>query len=230
MHDPLVVAFEIRRPWPRREKHPLTRHTGRWEIQGAFWTLAGLHLYWPSLITVWHVEPRGHDSGTVCPHFRRYRDEDAEWQTKVLHGWRWHVHHWRIQVHPLQELRRRLLTRCAWCGGRSTKANPVNVSHQWNGPRGKWWQGAPGLYHHGCSSIEYAHRLCLCDDPGLSSGDYGQCAFCGKFRGWRKVPDAADRLLAAVAPGTPMTSELRAQVEPLWAARRAAAGNPGGET
>lgn len=29
---------------------------------------------------------------------------------------RWHVWHWRIQIHPLQKLMRRLFTRCAACG------------------------------------------------------------------------------------------------------------------
>lgn len=224
MRDPMVVAFEIRRPWPRREKRPLTRDTGRWAIQGVYWTLAGRwHLYWPGLITIWHVEPDGRDSGEVCKQYRRRQLADGSWHTTILHGWRWHVRHWRIQVQPLQKLRRRLLTRCTWCHGRDRKGDAVNVSHQWDGPRGRWWRGEPGLYHHGCSPIAAAHRLCLCDDPALSQGDYGQCAFCGKFRAWHKVPDAADRLLAAQPVGTPMTEELRARVEPLWAARRDAA-------
>jgi hypothetical protein len=197
MHDPLVVAFEVRRPWPQRVNEQRRRY------------------YWPALITVWHREPRGQDSGSKCKHFD-YERSRRRWQ------WYLHVHHWKLQMHALQRLRRRLLTRCAWCGGRHVKGNPVNLSHQWDGPRGRWWQGEPNLFHHGCSSIAEAHRLCLCADPGLSNGDYGQCAFCGKYRSWRKVPDAADLLLAAVPAGTPMDNALRAQVEPLWDARRGA--------
>lgn len=140
MHDPLTVAFEIRRPWPRANRYRTEQaaRTGeRWRVGGPFWVLAGRGLYWPALITVWHHDPSGYDD-TTC---RRTR-------------WRLHVHHWRIQVPPLQQLRRRLLTRCARCGGRSVKGNPVNISHQWDGPRGRWWQGEPGLFHHGCSSTK----------------------------------------------------------------------------
>lgn len=31
---------------------------------------------------------------------------------------RWHIHHWRIKIHPLQNLRRFLFERCATCGKR----------------------------------------------------------------------------------------------------------------
>lgn len=140
MHDPLTVAFEIRRPWPSPDSYRTKQaaRTGeRWRVGGPFWVLAGRGLYWPALITVWHRDPSGYDD-TTC---RRTR-------------WRLHVHHWRIQVPPLQQLRRRLLTRCARCGGRSVKGNPVNISHQWDGPRGRWWQGEPGLFHHGCSATQ----------------------------------------------------------------------------
>jgi hypothetical protein len=185
MHDPLVVAFEIRRPWPRRERsHDSIRpHTDRvfprWRFKlhhdcaacdeqeraehagkryfpwwkpsswTPFWTVAGRGYYWPPLIVVWHREPRGHDSGEICKHLIRWQDEHGKWQSKILHGWRFHVHHWRIQVRPLQELRRRLLTRCAGCGGRHKRGHPVNVGF-WNGARGPWWRGERNLYHLGC--------------------------------------------------------------------------------
>lgn len=219
MHDPRVVAFELRRPWPRRQSRPLSRHTGRWEIRGTFWTLAGRHLYWPALITVWHVEPGGRDSGTVCPHYRTMITPDGP-ETVILRAWRWHVWHWRIQIHPVQQLRRRVLTRCAWCGGRDRKGDPINVSHQWDSPRVAWWRGETGLYHRDCSSVARAHAMCLCKDPGLSNGDYGTCAFCGRFRAWGGTPDAADRALAGLRPGARMTPEVRAQVDAVWAARR----------
>jgi hypothetical protein len=108
----------------------------------------------------------------------------GEWRTKVLHGWRFHVHHWKIQVHSLQALRRRLLTRCAWCGGRSRKGDLVNVSHSWDGPRGRWWQGEPGLYHQDCSAISGAHSTCICEHPVLEHEGYGRCARCNAYRAW----------------------------------------------
>jgi hypothetical protein len=261
MHDPLVVAFEIHRPWPRREHshdsirphrpdHVFPRwrfklhhdcltcdeqeraeHAGKrffpwWRPSSwtPFWTVAGRGLYWPSLVTVWHREPGGHDSGEVCRHYVRWLDADGRWQMKVLHGWRFHVHHWKVQVHPLQALRRWALTRCAWCGGKSRRGDYVNVSHQWDGPTGRWWQGAPGLFHHDCSAVESAHRACTCADPITEHDRYGWCARCGKFRAFDRPPlsVAADRILAAIPAGRRPSAAQMAQVEALWkAARRA---------
>ncbi|MFC9429266.1 hypothetical protein [Streptomyces sp. NPDC056987] len=137
MHDPLTVAFEIRRPWPTRSgwKTDTARQRGvRWEHRGAFSVVAGHGLYWPGLITVWHHDPSGYDT-TTCPPAGR---------------WRWHVHHWRIQILPLQQMRRRLRTRCERCSGRSTKEHPVDISSQWDGPRVRWWQPEQGLRHYRC--------------------------------------------------------------------------------
>ncbi len=120
MHDPLVVAFEIRRPWPKRT--PRRRY-----------------YYWPSLITIWHAEPGGRDAFEVC---------------KRSSHWRWHLHHWKIQIRPLQNLRRRLLTSCAECG---RKGSP-NISHQWDRERSPWWRGERGLYHRECSSLIHLRR------------------------------------------------------------------------
>lgn len=177
MHDPLCVAFTIPRPWPNR-----SRLTGR--------------RYWPELVTVWHREPGGNDSGTVCRHYDRATG-------RVLNGWRWHVWHWRVQLHPLQALRRRLLTRCTWCDGRSRKGDPVNHSHSWDGPRGRWWRGEPGLYHSDCSAYVSAHATCTCETPVLDGGSYGRCAVCGKYRAFGMTPGRVGiaRILAAVPPG-----------------------------
>ena len=125
MHDPLTVAFRIVAPWHRRWP------SGR--------------KYRPELACVWHREPGGHDGGTIC---RTYDLATG----RALHAWRWHVWHWRLQFPPLQELRRRLLTRCQVCGGRHDPRGrrPVNVALSWEGPRGRFWQGEPGLVHAEC--------------------------------------------------------------------------------
>lgn len=186
MHDPFVVAFELRRPWPQRSADPGRR----------FWL--------PPLITVWHREPGGHDSGEVCKHWRRGPNNEIV----ILHAWKWHVHHWRIQLHPLLHLRRTLLTRCTWCGGRQRKGDPVNVSHSWDGPRGRWWQGEPGLYHRDCSSVAAAWRTCVCEAPICPNesrryGTYGRCLICGKPRPIGTTPQqlARLRLLADIPKG-----------------------------
>jgi hypothetical protein len=178
MHDPLTVAFEIRRPWPRRDT-PRTEQadrTGeRWKVGGAFWVLAGHALYWPGLITVWHHDPSDYDH-TTC-HAQR---------------WRWHVHHWRIQVLPLQQLRRRLLTRCTWCKGRHTRKDQVNISHQWDRAPGHWWQGEAGLYHRDCSLIQTAHRTCVCTEPMLLDA-YPRCLRCGTSRPFGMTAQALEK-------------------------------------
>jgi hypothetical protein len=193
MHDPLVVAFQMRRPWPRR-------------------SLAGRRRwYWPPIVTVWHREPRGRDSGEVCRHYRHDTDTG---KTTILHGWRWHVHHWRIQIHAVQELRRRLLTRCAWCGGPHRKADPVNISHQWDGPRGPWWRGERGLYHWECSSIQHAHAMCVCDDPLTAYDGHGRCALCGKSRSYGQSQRHVDRarIVARTPTGQRMPDDVKAAV------------------
>lgn len=168
MHDPLTGAFTIRRPWPETadwRTEQATRDGIRWRIGGPFWVLAGHGLYFRALITVWHRDPSGYDDVTC----------------RGAH-WRLHVHHWRLQIHPYQQLRRRLLTRCTWCGGRSVKGDQVNHSHQWDGPRARWWQGEKGLFHADCSSIKRAHSTCVCTRPVLDHDIYGTCARCGLFR------------------------------------------------
>ncbi|MGJ3223777.1 hypothetical protein ACQEUV_33135 [Micromonospora aurantiaca (nom. illeg.)] len=239
MHDPLVVAFEIRRPWPERSRlYDAKPGAPRWRIRlhhtcgswcgsdrakheasnpfpwwrpasyPPFWTLAGRGWYWPSLITIWHVEPGGHDSGEVCRHYERVQQPDGTWTSRMLRGWRWHVHHWRIQVRPVQHLRRRLLTRCAWCGGRSRKGDAVNVSNGGGRERGPWWRGERHLMHVDCSAIQRARRMCLCMAPLCSAADsqgrpYGLCVGCGHRRqfGATAALLARMRMLTAIPAG-----------------------------
>lgn len=202
MHDPLVVAFEIPRPWP-----------------SYFHIKAGRRRYWPAMVTVWHREPGGHDSGEVCKHYRREQRPDGTWKATTLRSWKWHVHHWRIQVPALQELRRRLLTRCAWCGGRSRKGDAVNVSHSWDGPRSRWWQGERGLYHRDCSAVTGAHAGCLCADPVTDHEGYGRCARCGRYRAWGKEPGEAERLLASIPKGQRIPVDMRPNLDAIWHSR-----------
>jgi hypothetical protein len=230
MHDPMVVAHTIRRPWPQVRRRP--NRTGRrvavrfswrrwYDFRSAVfmthWHVLGLELYWPSLVTIWHVEPGGRDSLTVCKHSGR---------------WRWHVHHWRFQLPPLQALRRWLLTRCSWCGGRSRKGDVVNVSHQWDGPRGRWWRGEPGLFHADCSSIERAHRTCTCTltEGGpwashLAPTPYGRCATCGLFRPWqsderRRSPQTATTRILKEIPKGQRDKARSGLVSAMWTAYR----------
>lgn len=133
MHDPMVVAWKIRNPWPSRS------------------TAVGRNWYFRPLVTIWHVEPGGRDSGSVCKHSRQ---RGGRWAADGR--WRWHVWHWHIQISPLQEIRARLFDRCALCG---RKGRP-NISHQWDGPGVGWrkWRSRQGLYHDQCSSLVSLRR------------------------------------------------------------------------
>lgn len=167
MHDPMVVAFAIRRPWPKRSRPDPKPGQARWEWRrhGPWWTPSswspfltafGRRWYFPGVVTVWHVEPNGHDSGDICKHRDRWQDDDGKWHSKTRHGWKWHVHHWRIQVSPLQRIRKRLFDRCAECG---RKGSP-NISHQWDGPGVGWrkWRSRQGIYHQECSALVSLRR------------------------------------------------------------------------
>jgi hypothetical protein len=193
MHDPLVVLFEIKRPWPRTTKGKTTTRR-----------------YWPALITVWHREPNGHDSGTICARSSRT----------------WHIHHWKVQICPLQKLRRWALTRCEWCGGRQRKHDPINVGSQWDGVRTRWWRGEADLRHHDCPTVWRVSCKCLCDVPDESQfrGGYGKCGRCGKFRPWNSPPTDAERLLATIEPGGRIPAAMLPRLEEMWDADRRARG------
>lgn len=219
MHDPLTVAFEIRSPIPRRTR-PIVKGV-RWQMPfgrrgGGYAVVAGRWFRFPGLVTVWHREPGGRDSGEVCRMHEHHKG--AGWT--FYNGWRLHVHHWHIQVHPLQHLRRRLLTRCEWCRGASVKGDPVNVSHQWDRARGPWWRGERGLYHQFCSSVATVHASCLCDRPRLEHEGYGRCAACGRFRAYGKTPTDVDRLLVTVRAGERPAPDTVEQAKAMWAASR----------
>lgn len=170
MHDPMVVLFEIKLPIPQFA-WKATSHEPRWGVRayrrtnpenlGEFvygwwkpksWRVFafGRRIRWWGIATVWHVEPRGHNSGEVCG--------------RHPHGWRlpwWtvrHVRHLNLQVHSWQAFKRWAWQRCAHCGGRSRRWMPVNVSHQWDGERQKAFKSAPYLYHSHCSSLVHYTR------------------------------------------------------------------------
>lgn len=81
MHDPMTVAFEIRRPWPKRSSN----FNGR--------------RYWPTMATIWHVDPEKDGTDDSCGWFMRARHGDPktlkkieqdfafEWSHGVPYGW-----------------------------------------------------------------------------------------------------------------------------------------------
>jgi hypothetical protein len=125
MHDPSHLAFEIKRPFPKRSS--MKRIGGR------------RHVYWPSMVDVWHDEPGGRDAGTKggCGYAPK--------------GWRvvpWllrHRRHLHVNVWPVKHADRWLHLRCGHCNGKHRRYSPVNVSHGWGGD-------GP-VYHSACSAM-----------------------------------------------------------------------------
>lgn len=229
MHDPMTVAFTIYNPIPRRakrkdsspDKKRLTLGRKRyvnaanlgepifhWWLPRAWEPrIAGRAFEFRELVVIWHVEPGGHDSGDICKHYTRWQDAEGAWQMKHLHGWKFHVHHWKVTVRPLQHLHRAVVQRCEWCDGRSTKKHRVDIQSSWDGEKGRhWWSSHPGVYHSGCLTATVIHTACVCEVPLVEkfNGAYGTCSTCHrKYRdeaGWRGYR-AAIELVGAPVPG-----------------------------
>lgn len=160
MHSPEALAFSIRSPFPsmRRKvrddqpqwKSPIYFRGGKLRTS-AFMTLAGYEYYFDSWVDVWHYEPNGADSGTICK-TKWYKDRHGNDRAKQT--WRWHFWHYKVHFSLIYKWRRYLFTRCAECGGPSRKGHVVNHSDSgWGGgPKVPIWCGEVHLYHSECLS------------------------------------------------------------------------------
>lgn len=154
MHDPSMLAFEIPAPWIRSKKWSHRPSAPRWGVvvrrrtntanlgervyrwykpKGYEVFAAGRTLGLATLIEVWHDEPGGADSGTVC-------------KDRYPCGVRWTIRHrkhlrWRLM--PYLHIKRRF-ERCEECHRRMWKATRF----------GTGWD-APGVLHYECSSLRH---------------------------------------------------------------------------
>lgn len=133
-------------------------------------------------IDIWHTDPGG-DYNAHCNMSSR--------------NWRWHIHHWRFTSPALRDTRRRLITRCTWCGGKDRKRNRVNYSNGGH-PRDPWWKGQIGLFHGDCISIHSAHRTCLCEHPIPEHESHSTCRTCEKLRPYGLTPARIERAKSLV--------------------------------
>ncbi len=62
---------------------------------------------------------------------------------------KWHIHHWELQIHPLQAFKRWAFSRCCKCGGRF-KWGALVGTDSWNSD-GPSWRGEKQVYHMDCS-------------------------------------------------------------------------------
>jgi hypothetical protein len=68
---------------------------------------------------------------------------------------RWHVWHWRVQIHPLQALVRRFFTKCARCHRRGFKKGQSAVSN---------WGGTE-IWHSDCEKPDVQYANPSVEDP-----------------------------------------------------------------
>lgn len=98
---------------------------------------------------------------TVCEPERLFWCVLANYRRNRRRWWqhpRWHIRHWKLQVHFLQRLRRWLFDRCARCGGRF--AWGYYPTGDWNGTR---------VWHSDC-----AHPDSQCAESATVSASGGE--------------------------------------------------------
>ncbi len=94
------------------------------------------------------------------------REDRIRHFAEIIYGWilredqpwyrhaRWHVHHWKIQIHFLDNLKRWLFSRCCRCGkGFSWGYCPTTSN--WNGTGPRWFRSEEGVYHSHCGFDEH---------------------------------------------------------------------------
>lgn len=181
MHDPMTVAHEIKYPWFKGSGEFRYRPSiiTIWHVDpqrdgsddSCDWFNHKRQLT-PELKLLreatWDMETLLDNR----PHFPDSR-EHKTWQPlhaaimtclrqpSRTHWWqlhpRWHIWHWRIQVHPLQVLKRRLFTRCSGCGKRFVNGQQV-FSGSWNNDGPRWFKSEANVYHDHCFPIRNWRR------------------------------------------------------------------------
>lgn len=91
------------------------------------------------------------------------RDDRIRGMASTIYGWilratqhwwqhpRWHIHHWKIQIHPLQDFKRWAFSRCATCGKRF-KFGQSCWTNSWNGTGPLWFRSERDIHHDNCGS------------------------------------------------------------------------------
>jgi hypothetical protein len=167
MHDPLTVAFEICSPFVRRESG--IRSQNIWvtiwhrdpEKDGTDDSCGWSHPKLTKEEMEWADELIDNPNDNLRYYFVGEYLEDMKWRIyrifrlykKLKRPWykhpKWHIHHWRFQVHYVQRLKRFLFSRCARCGKRfSWGYSPISSSWSSGGP--KWFRSEKTVYHHEC--------------------------------------------------------------------------------
>jgi hypothetical protein len=66
---------------------------------------------------------------------------------------RWHIHHWKITIHPIQALKRALFSRCEVCGKKFKYGDSNVVSSSWYSTGPQWFKSETNLRHMACQTL-----------------------------------------------------------------------------
>jgi len=169
MHDPMVMVFSLGVPIPRtkwkraavqprwgarrrrytcpRDESPLCGEAIHPWWRPAAWELflAGRDIGWTEVVDVWHAEPDGRDSGTVC---KGMGGTELTWANV---RWAWaHRRHLDIRWLHWQRTRNWLFLRCTRCGQPFRGAHRARI--------GRWNGDARDVRHRDCDLIEDQQR------------------------------------------------------------------------
>lgn len=107
----------------------------------------------------WYREDEGIPNTTEQDkHFREYQAEQfffaiMRYILRDRRPWyrhpRWHVWHWRIQLHPLQSFKRWAFSRCCKCGKRF-RWGYSPTTYNWNGTGPLWFRSEQDVFHGDC--------------------------------------------------------------------------------
>lgn len=162
MHDNMTVAFEVRSPFKRNGYrrslvtiwHVDPERDGTDDSCDWFGRKRPLSTKERALWrAVWQIEnvldnsPHYPDS-PEHQWYQTLKDATRDWRHRERHWWqhpRWHIHHWRVQVHLWGTFHRWAFVRCSKCGGR----------FRWNeGVVGSW--DGKHIWHFDCDRLDKA--------------------------------------------------------------------------
>lgn len=98
---------------------------------------------------------------------KRRRDERIRQMAGCIYAWilraerpwyrhpRWHIWHWKIQIHPLQQFKRWAFSRCEYCGKRF-RWGESPCTNQWDNEGPRWFMSETRIHHSHCSGTSVA--------------------------------------------------------------------------
>lgn len=77
----------------------------------------------------------------------------ARWLLRDRRPWyrhpRWHIHHWKIQIHAINDFKRWAFSRCATCG-RGFGMGASVITNTWDSDGPRWFRGERDVHHMDC--------------------------------------------------------------------------------